>query len=388
MDMLASFLSDKRSRLIRQIKNGIKQTDEKFNFILGNESCDHDSALTALIYAWFCSEISDKPGQTHLIPVLNTKEDMFRIKTETVHQLQKHGVGKSDLIFRDTIDFEALCAEKPTSVTVTIVDHHVLSRSDECFSPFVKEIIDHRVQTKTFDESQIFVEIAPVGSCMTLIAEKVLHAIDSGRLVLTQAEMSELSLLMSGPILLDTVNLATSAGKVTPRDRDVINKLWKNEHDPDISMLFNDLSDAKYFVEGLSSMDLLLKDLKMIQSTDAKTKVIFSTMHARLGIFFRDSSSNETVRMLLEDENADLWVALFPMEKDHAGKLFKPVVMYSNRPGLRNQVQQTLQIAESPHLDLDAAEKSIYGKNFLNLRMYNIKASRKQILPIVQEYIR
>lgn len=79
--------------------------------------------------------------------------------------------------------------------------------------------------------------------------------------------------------------------------------------------------------------------MKIIQSTDAKTIVVFSTMHARLKNFFDDSSAKENVLTLLEETDTQLWLALFPVEREPTGKSFKPVVMYSNKPDLRNRVK-------------------------------------------------
>ena len=69
-------------------------------------------------------------------------------------------------------------------------------RSDEYLVPFIKEIIDHRPQAKNFD-SGIEVEIDIVGSCVTLIAERVLKAIQLGNLRLTEDEFQELSTLIN-----------------------------------------------------------------------------------------------------------------------------------------------------------------------------------------------
>jgi len=65
--------------------------------------------------------------------------------------------------------------------------------------------------------------------------------------------------LIIGAILVDTSNLIPNAGKATQRDVDVVNKLKTNRSDSDLKRLFQELINAKFSIDGLSTMDLLLK---------------------------------------------------------------------------------------------------------------------------------
>ena len=73
-------------------------------------------------------------------------------------------------------------------------------------------ISDHHVDTKTFEEPCVAKTIELVGSCCTLVAEKIYnHAEDLFK------EFPVAELLLSA-ILLDTVNLKTCARRTTVKD--------------------------------------------------------------------------------------------------------------------------------------------------------------------------
>ncbi len=55
--------------------------------ILGNESCDLDSAVCALIFAYFLEQ-QKKFASVHL-PVLNVAKEEFILKTEVVYFLKR-----------------------------------------------------------------------------------------------------------------------------------------------------------------------------------------------------------------------------------------------------------------------------------------------------------
>ena len=68
--------------------------------VLGNEACDLDSAISALVLAQFLT-FTDKYGvDTPHIPVLNINRNDFPLKTEVVYFLEKLGISSDHLIFR------------------------------------------------------------------------------------------------------------------------------------------------------------------------------------------------------------------------------------------------------------------------------------------------
>ncbi len=140
-----------------------------------------------------------------------------------------------------------------TMLGLTLVDHNILSKDQARYGDAVEAIIDHHADMGQFPGAEPR-EIEPVGSAATLVADRILRAapdlLDEGT-----------ATLLLGTILLDTVNLSASAGRVTAKDRDVAARLGgRAGGDPDA--LFDALQTAKFDVSNLGTEDLLRKDYK------------------------------------------------------------------------------------------------------------------------------
>jgi inorganic pyrophosphatase/exopolyphosphatase len=72
------------------------------NIVMGNESCDLDSVISALVYAYLLySEMSVHAMETHIvIPLLNIFKKELPLKTEVTYYLKKNGVPMDLLVFR------------------------------------------------------------------------------------------------------------------------------------------------------------------------------------------------------------------------------------------------------------------------------------------------
>jgi inorganic pyrophosphatase/exopolyphosphatase len=72
------------------------------NIVMGNESCDLDSAVSALVYAYLLySEMSaDARESVAVIPLLNILRKELPLKTEVTYYLKKNGIPLDLLVFR------------------------------------------------------------------------------------------------------------------------------------------------------------------------------------------------------------------------------------------------------------------------------------------------
>ena len=95
-----------------------------------------------------------------------------------------------------------------------------------------------------------------VGSCCTLVTETILK--DSPDFLTSD---SALVPLLLGTILLDTVNLAEQAGRTTPKDMEIVQRLHALRPHLDLNVIFGNLQKAKFDVSSLSTVDLLRKGL-------------------------------------------------------------------------------------------------------------------------------
>ena len=105
--------------------------------VLGNESCDLDSAVSALVYAHHLSTAN--PSKV-VIPLLNVAREELPLKTEVVYCLEtKLGLKVSELVCRDDLHFEDL-----GEFHLVLVDHHALTGKD---IPFGNKVRYHSYMT-------------------------------------------------------------------------------------------------------------------------------------------------------------------------------------------------------------------------------------------------
>uniref|UniRef100_A0A803XN32 Prune exopolyphosphatase 1 n=1 Tax=Meleagris gallopavo TaxID=9103 RepID=A0A803XN32_MELGA len=90
---------------------------EKVHVVLGSKSCDLDSLISAVAYAYFLDKIS--PPDVLCLPVLNIPRRDFSFFTETRFILEELNIPESFHIFRDEINLHQLNAEGKLSLTLT-----------------------------------------------------------------------------------------------------------------------------------------------------------------------------------------------------------------------------------------------------------------------------
>lgn len=80
--------------------------NEPLVFVVGNESCDLDSAVSAIglahLYA-VTAKISKQlmiDGKRRFLPVMNIQRENLPLKTEVTYYMGKHGIDVDDLVCR------------------------------------------------------------------------------------------------------------------------------------------------------------------------------------------------------------------------------------------------------------------------------------------------
>lgn len=158
------------------------------------------------------------------------------------------------MIFIKDLPVEQMFVEE--KLEIILVDHHEIGSP---LNEAVVEIVDHHQvkndSTRLCKSSSIRIE--PVGSCCTLIAEKILEE---------KTMTNEMASLLIGPIVFDTVNFSSTAGKTTEKDRRIFAELFSFcSTSIDSNRLFDNLKRHASEIEGLTSEDLLRKDAKQVK---------------------------------------------------------------------------------------------------------------------------
>ncbi|XP_046398055.1 exopolyphosphatase PRUNE1 [Ischnura elegans] len=192
--------------------------------VMGNESCDLDSAVSALVFGLYlsraCSGGNGPSKRVATLPLLNIPQSELPLKTEVMFFFNENDIPVDLLIFRDELDVHRLHASG--RLALVLVDHHSLPPGDRALAQSVSEVLDHRPRDPHAPPfpPHAPVDLRPVGSCCTLVADR-LTATKAGQALLTR----QVAMLLFGPILLDTACLSEAAGRATRLDRDVAARL-------------------------------------------------------------------------------------------------------------------------------------------------------------------
>lgn len=146
------------------------------------------------------------PSTQLSLPLLNCLREDLSLRQDIVWLINYLQIDSSQLLFLSEINLSQL-----PDPHVTLVDHNV---PDEVLRPFVDDIIDHHDDAQTIECVRV---IEPVGSCSTLVAEKLFSSQDYNI-------PSDVAMFLLAAILIDTGNLKLP-GRVTHKDAEMANKL-------------------------------------------------------------------------------------------------------------------------------------------------------------------
>ncbi|NWZ98534.1 PRUN1 Exopolyphosphatase, partial [Nesospiza acunhae] len=345
------------------------QQHQEIHVVMGNEACDLDSTVSALALAYFLAQTSPAP-KAAFVPVLNIPRADFALRTETTFLLRERGIPDTSLVFRDEIDLRGL--HHAGLLSLTLVDHHVLPGADAALEEAVVEVLDHRpLERARGPPCQVTVE--PVGSCATLVTERILQG-PPGVLDRTTAA------LLHGTILLDCINLSPAAGKVTPRDVACVSLL--EERFPELparDAVFGALQAAKFDVTGLTTEQMLRKDLKVLSSDEVV--VAISGVFEDLETFLLRPGLLQDLEAFCQARGYAGLVAMTVSFNEHHEPTRKLAVYGAQEP-LRSTLCRALEEATAPSLLLRPLPSP--WPSVAAYAQGNAVATRKKVLPILR----
>ncbi|CAH1642812.1 unnamed protein product [Spodoptera littoralis] len=374
-----------------------KQFSE-LTIVIGNESCDLDSAVSALVFAnflyWQHNQMKCKVCTREyrdgsmdykdelFLPVINVDRNDFPLKTEVAFLFREKGINASDLVFRDDYDLPELL--KSTKSKVVLVDHHVLANRDKFLAEYVTEIIDHRPIDKTgwVYKPDTRTTIETVGSCCTLVAQRLK---DLGALIAKDVDYFNAypvcSEMLHATIILDTVNFSKEVNKGTPHDEEILLFLesllkpadCKAEREKEL----NTLVTARTDVSQLSAAQLLRKDVKIVGN------VLVPSFPILVKEFLSRPEALKAVSEALTQTNCD--VALL-LGMDLSEGLKRDTAVFStSKPQKAVLLSKFLEDFKSPSLGLSSEQLD----NAMHCSYYwqlNLSASRKQYIPALNQF--
>ncbi|XP_031167070.1 exopolyphosphatase PRUNE1 isoform X2 [Sander lucioperca] len=347
----------------------VDQPGVRLHVVLGNEACDLDSMACSLAYAYFLSK-----GDSGMlaVPVLNMRQCELALRPDSVFMLRQLSLSPDLLLFRDQLDLRAL--RRAGRLVLTLVDHNVLPSSDSELEGAVVEVIDHhRLEREPSPSCAVTVET--VGSCATLITERILQKAPEV-LDLQSAQ------LLYAAVVLDCVNMAPSAGKVTPKDEELAADLESRFPAlPQRGELFRRLQDAKFDVSGLTTEQMLMKDMKAVSGS---LNVAVSVLYVPLEVFLQRAALEAELSDFCLKFGYDL-LLLMTISFTESSEPIRELGVFSHSGACRRQVSVYLEQARDPALNL--CPISSLHPHITAYQQGNSVASRKKLLPLVKDFL-
>ncbi|XP_078042522.1 exopolyphosphatase PRUNE1-like [Augochlora pura] len=365
--------------------------------VLGNSTCDLDSAVCALVqglYEYLDIKLGLGTGQV-VIPLMNIPRKEYRVKTEVKYFFERYHISPDLLTFRDEIDLKELKNNKAITLNVVLVDCHTLSEADDFLKDSVIKVIDHRPRDPTWPWPNRDVYIETVGSCATLVAKNFLDKY-------LQFVNTHIATLLRGPILIDTCNMSKEAKRATPTDIQILEQLECIAHSiRDRDTEYHDLIEAKNDVSELTVDDLLIRDVKVVAGVPVVGFPIlvqkFIEFHKVFDAIYNFAKARKSrivflLGMQVESNKISRDIAIFSLSPSEDSKTYSyasPAERYFHADF--EELRMIMFLSDDPDLELYDGNTlfDIDGKyEMLYFKQGNLSISRKQIIPLVQNMMK
>ena len=372
------------------------------NLVIGNDAGDADSIISAI-----CLAIIE--GKT---PIVSISRDTFvyeRPEIEMLLNLAGISNASANLLFIEDLKLILDSSKDDKVRNLTLVDHNTINDSLHKFRHMldVVEIVDHHTDEKLYTNTcsikrrNIAFEdgTATVASTTTLVAELLLKQ--------TNNPPPSLSTLLLGVILLDSVNLNESIGKVTPRDINAVSHIlsqtdWsssalraylKPSDDKqltiDTNQLFSHLEHAKYSPEFWKSFTVergLGYDYKTFfyGKKNAKQRLGISTILMPGQQFLEKEGFLSKTAEFMQSKEVTFFSIMFTFYDQITGDFRRQLAFCSSGYKIGDDL-----FASKMYKDLDLKEviSQQLSRDEIQVHLYeqgNVAPSRKQIGPYLQ----
>ena len=238
-----SFINNARS---------IFTTKPVHKIVIGNQSADLDSIASAISMSFYLNNLSSDSDT--FIPVINSTKTILQSKKECLFLFDFFSINIDELIFISELKHKNISQ-------VILVDHNQLDEQEISmeFESIVTGVIDHHIDSHTFQSADPRIINLNAGSNCTLIAELFYKS----KINLDSSFAS----LLTFPILFDTSNLTVRAGQ---SDFEMIEFLTEISS-LDNNLIYKKLEEIKFAAnEDESTETILKKDYKQYLNGDLK----------------------------------------------------------------------------------------------------------------------
>lgn len=386
-------------------------------FCIGNEAADADSIVSSVCYGFlkqYTALKATNPPETHVVPLVSIPRSVLKLRPETEMLLKMVHLELEDLICVEEVDLHSLGKANERIEGLILTDHNSLSGSlrsmfdqDHPHDLLVREIIDHHIDSKdcahvrgtarniAFDSTT---GRATAGSTCTLVAESMISVKDE---LDTETRMA-LSTLLSGVILIDTQNMRSS-GPGTNRDAVMLQELLESPtflhnrlaRDQVAENLRGAKTDLAFWT-SLTAHQSLVIDYKQFRATE-NCEFGMSTIACSISDFMKKPRVREVIQDYIRDPRLELVAVMSSYEHAEEG-YSRELLLVSHSSALLDDlilgspvVMSTLDLSPLPlPLNWEEEKERVEERekeqplDFRIFKQGNLKASRKQVAPLLQ----
>ncbi|CAH8462069.1 unnamed protein product [Heterobilharzia americana] len=370
----------------------------KWILVVGNEACDLDSTACALAYGFY--KHMTLGNEFTVIPVCNINREDMILRTEVTFWLTQCGLKWEQLIYLNDLFDEKHLKLTDNQLSLILVDHNLPTKEFNQL-PVIEIIDHHQIINYESIENCPFKQINPVGSCSSLITLEILKGINGNELPFNVWK------LLYGAILIDTIGLSSTGqaiGRLTELDYRMANRIediiYNRIFTPSISRntLFSQLETAKFNVEGLSTWDLLRRDLKIVSNPDKNAyQIVCSTVS---GVDYKALIDRpdfiESANRICTKYDTNILICItvgYPSLGNSSTPLSetttfrrRAVIVYSMNAPVP-YYNALVEFFLDPKHNLDLNPQSIPGFNHFIAVVNNVKITRKTILPLLVQFL-
>lgn len=380
-----------------RLKVDARSLSTPFRVVTGNQSADMDSCVSAIVYSYY-NHLYDN---SFMVPLINIPKADFKLRRDIIKLLEAHSITEDLLYFHeDLVNLDSADAK----FELSLVDHcniqgTLLRDLYEAGRVDVVSIIDHHADEDVFTNAKPRI-IHSNGSCSCLV-------FNYWRDVLREKALDlEVIAMLLGPLLIDTSNFTQ---KVEQGDIDAYNlykqqlqnqdSVWiqKTESETNNSNPFTDfyqqLKAAKKDLSNFSLSDVLRKDYKQYKFASGE-EVGFSSIGKSLSWIFSTYSGTieSTLSQFLKAHKLDMIIVTSSYTQKENDQYTREFCYYyqdtsnSKLSNLYNKVKEPLELNNNIYKIEKFKKKDLNTEGVLKVyNQANIRASRKQIVPIVKD---
>lgn len=356
-----------------------EKIDERLNVCLGNVSCDMDSAVGAILLAYYLTnknEYYKDYGNYEIfwVPVINCPREELNARIDIHHHFKAYNIDIKNLVYIDDIDLNYYSSNN--LLNLALIDHNKLDYSQQAWDNSVTFVVDHHVDLHAYQSARKIIEFC--GSACSMVINLIFE--DKLEEILTK----EICQFFSSAILIDTENFKPSlkGTKWSDVDENAFMRLNRTIFQDYYNELIGLKTDRKANIE--LGLDLILKkDYKNYIWKDivAGIAVCFNSLHDIMQHFGVENLKQKIKeRMIANNLNIFCMITQIYLK---TGEAFREIMIFDLDPQRLNKVSELFE-KKCPY-SLQKKKFTGLKGNFTFFYFKDESVSRKKVEPILKD---